>query len=157
VVASRALGAVCARDADRAASPGRSTSSLAMNLQPNRAGCVFGLAMLLPAIPFVVLSGARDPLTIGLIVVAAMGSGVAFALGATVAGRPHSPKSIILALLGCWSFFSSINWLAGSNLPMANPRLERAVRRGWLRRERGRKFALATLIGRHRAAAQARR
>jgi len=87
-----------------------------MNLQPTPAGCVFGLATLLPAIPFVVLSGARDPLTVGLIVVAAMGSGIAFALRATVAGRPHSPKSIILALLGCWSFFSSTNWLAHHHL-----------------------------------------
>ncbi len=40
---------------------------------------------------------------------------------------------------------------------LSNPRFERAVRRGWLRREHREQFALATLIARHRAAAQPHR
>jgi hypothetical protein len=87
-----------------------------MKLSPVRAGCVFGIAHALPAVPFAVLHGARDWRIVALIVAFCVWFGIAFALGAIAAGRPHSVKSILLAVGAIWSFTSSTNWLAEHNL-----------------------------------------
>lgn len=89
---------------------------LAMKIRPLGAGCIFGLAMFIPAIPYFVSHGVGNLVVVGLVVGTAMGVGIAFALGATAAGRPHSVKSLALALGVCWSFFSSLSWFANQHL-----------------------------------------
>jgi hypothetical protein len=106
---------------------GRSTNTLAMVFQPTRAASVFTLAFYSPAILVISVISAW-PLVAQVVVAAGVvASWCLFLLGARVARRPHSAKSLIYALLVTWSLSYCFGSLAKRFVPNGGIALDAAM------------------------------
>jgi|SRR5580704_1824691 hypothetical protein len=90
-----------------------------MKFTPVQAACIFGAAMALPTIPFVLLFAGRAPRAAAIALGALVVSAILFWMGARLAKRPHTVKSLILAILGTWSFSYATAGLAKDFFPAA--------------------------------------
>ena len=98
-----------------------------MKFAPVRAAGIFSVAVLAPAIPFIAMFGRRAPSTVALVV--ALSCAIVFCLfwaGARVAGRPHTPTSLVSVILVTWSFTFATNGL-GKHLSASIPYADRIV------------------------------
>lgn len=103
-----------------AAERGRSTSTLAipaMQYQPIRAALLFVIGAFCPLVAVIAAYG-RLTANLGVaLFLAAVVSGVTFYLGAKLARRPHSTKSLIVCVLLTWVFSFSVNGLSSRIFP----------------------------------------
>jgi uncharacterized protein (DUF486 family) len=98
-----------------------------MKFAPVRAAAIFAVGAFAPAIPFVVMFARRAPTAaLTLLLICA----VVFCLfwaGARLGGRPHTVKSLVLAILVTWSFSFSTYGLSKqlfANVAYANRLVE---------------------------------
>ena len=82
-----------------------------MKLSPTRAASIYFATFLAAAILVTALLGRRALLPVGSVLVAGLISATLFWAGARVAGRPHSIRSLISAILITWSFTYATNGL----------------------------------------------
>jgi hypothetical protein len=88
-----------------------------MKFAPFRAAGIFLVAMLVPTIPFILEFAQRAPSDVGLLVGPQLISGILFWAGSRVARDPHSVKSLVLVVLGTWSFNYATTGLARDLFP----------------------------------------
>jgi hypothetical protein len=82
-----------------------------MEFQPSRAASIFFLAVNSPLVFATAVISAWPLIAIAAAAVCAAATWCLFFLGAKVARRPHTPKSILYSVLLTWSFSFSISGL----------------------------------------------
>jgi hypothetical protein len=100
---------------------------LDMKFQPISAASIFLLAANSPLIFATALISAWSPIVIAVVAMGAAIMWCMFFIGATIAHRPHTPKSILWSVILTWSFSFSINGLATFILPTGGPWLGMSV------------------------------
>ncbi|HET7307126.1 MAG TPA: hypothetical protein VFK24_04845 [Gammaproteobacteria bacterium] len=90
-----------------------------MEFRPIQAACIFGAAMLLPAIPFWLIKGTQEPFMSSVLLASGVVSAVLFGTGAKLAATPHRIKSLIISVLATWLLTHSLNALV-EYVPLAS-------------------------------------
>jgi hypothetical protein len=95
-----------------------------MEFQPIRAATVFSLAVSSPLVLATSVISALSPIAITALAAGAAATWGLFFLGAKVARRPHTPKSIVFSVLLTWVFTYSTSGLATRFAPNRGPWLD---------------------------------
>lgn len=91
--------------------------TLRMNFSPFGAAVIYSVALLAPGIAIIPLLGKHAPTTTTWVLLEAPICAALFWTGARIAGRPHTVVSLVLAVLGTWSFILATNGLTKQFYP----------------------------------------